>query len=159
MLDHLRPHWPLVALLVSGALLAGAHAFESFGHLAPCTMCLSQREWHWGVAGVALAALVAKPETRWAAFVLALAYLGSTLMASWHVAVEQKWLPATCEASTDLSNIRPLDFNSHEVFQIPHCDTPQWNLLGITMAGYNAIVSLAMAGASLLVAFAGERKP
>lgn len=157
---QLRPRWPIVALLVSGALLAGAHAFETFGHLLPCPMCLAQREWHWGVVAIALSALIAarvRPDRRWAAFVLGLAYVGSFAMASWHVAVEQHWVQATCEAGGNLDNIRVIDFNA--TYQVPHCDIPAWTMFGISMAGYNALISLTLALASLAVATAPERKP
>jgi disulfide bond formation protein DsbB len=154
MLDALPPRWPLVALIVSGALLAGAHAFETFGHLAPCPMCLSQREWHWGVVAIALLALITRRDARVAAFVLGLAYLGSFAMAAWHVAVEQHWVAAQCEAGSGGS----LVFDLNARLDVPHCDTPAWTLIGISMAGYNGLISLAMAVASAMIAFASERK-
>ena len=49
----LARHWPWVALLASAALLGIAHAFETFGHLAPCELCLKQRELYWLAAGIA----------------------------------------------------------------------------------------------------------
>jgi disulfide bond formation protein DsbB len=155
MLDTLRPRWPLVALIVSAALLAGAHAFETFGHLAPCPMCLAQREWHWGIVAIALLALITRRDARVAAFVLALAYLGSFAMAGWHVAVEQHWVAATCETGPVGGS---LVFDLNAKVEIPHCDTPAWIMLGISMAGYNALISLAMAIASALIAVAPERK-
>ena len=152
--DPLRPRWPLLALVVSGALLAGAHAFETFGHLAPCPMCLSQREWHWGIVAIALTALIARKEARAAAFILALAYLGSFAMAAWHVAVEQHWVAAQCEASSSGS----LVFDVNARLDVPHCDTPAWTMLGISMAGYNGLISLGMATLSAIIAFMPERK-
>lgn len=154
--EQLRPRWPLVALVVSGALLAGAHAFETFGHLQPCAMCLAQREWHWGIAAIALAALLfarISAAGRWTAFVLALAFLGSFAMAAWHVAVEHHWIPAQCEVSP----LGSLTFNVNEELHAPTCDQIQWSLFGITMAGYNALISMAMALASFAVALSGKR--
>ena len=154
MLDALGPRWPLVALLMSGALLAGAHGFETFGHLPPCPMCLAQREWHWGVVAIALLALGARQEARAAAFILALAYLGSFAMAAWHVAVEQHWVAAQCETGPGGS----LVFDVNAKLDVPHCDTPAWTMLGVSMAGYNALISMAMTIASAFVAFAPDRK-
>src|SRR5438094_6753873 len=57
----LRPfldRWRLCALLASAAMLAIAHAFETFGRLAPCTLCLRQREIYWTAGAVALAGMV-----------------------------------------------------------------------------------------------------
>lgn len=156
MLNALQPRWPIAALLVSGALLAGAHAFETFGHMAPCPMCLAQRVWHWGIVWIAVLALVRRGDVRWNALVLGLGYVGSLAMAAWHVAVEQHWVQATCEAVGNLDNLRPIDFGG--TFQVPHCDTPAWTMFGVSMAGYNALISLAMALASMILAFAPERK-
>jgi disulfide bond formation protein DsbB len=154
MLDALRSRWPLVALIVSAALLAGAHAFETFGHLAPCAMCLAQREWHWGIVAIALLALVTRKDARAGAFILALAYLGSVAMAAWHVAVEQHWLPAQCESGPAGS----LVFDIHAKLELPRCDDPLWIMFGISMAGYNALISAGMALLSAIVALAPEPK-
>jgi disulfide bond formation protein DsbB len=154
MPDAVRSRWPLVALIVSGMLLAGAHAFETFGHLAPCPMCLAQREWHWGIVAIALFALVTRRDLRAAAFVLGLAYLGSFAMAAWHVAVEQHWVAAQCEAGSGGS----LVFDLNAKLDVPHCDNPLWILFGISMAGYNALISLGMAVLSVVFAFLPERK-
>lgn len=156
MLDLLRSRWPLAALIVSGALLAGAHAFETFGHLAPCPMCLAQREWHWGIVAIALIALLTRNEGRLVAFVLALAYLGSFAMAAWHVAVEQHWVTATCETMPGGGGSLVFDLNAQ--LNVPHCDTPAWTMLGISMAGYNALISLGMTVLSAFFALTAERK-
>ena len=154
MPNALASRWPVVAVIVSAALLVGAHAFETFGHLAPCPMCLSQREWHWGIVAIALATLLTRKEARGAAFILALAYLGSFAMAAWHVAVEQHWVVAQCEASSGGS----LAFDVNARLDVPHCDAAAWTMLGISMAGYNALISLGMAVASAFVCFGSERK-
>jgi disulfide bond formation protein DsbB len=157
MLDRVRPVWPLAALVVSGALLAGAHAFETFGHMSPCQMCLAQREWHWGVVALSLVSLIVLREqphlVRWAAFLIGLAFLGSFAMAAKHSAVELHWIPETCEFDGSV----PTSFNAPTA-PIIRCDTPQWNLFGLTMANYNALISLGMALLSGLIAFAPERK-
>jgi disulfide bond formation protein DsbB len=154
MLDLLRPRWPLIALIVSAALLAGAHAFEAFGHMAPCPMCLAQREWHWGIVAIALVALLGRKDVREAGFILGLAYLGSFVMAAWHVGVEQHWIAATCEATPGGS----LVFDLSAKLEVPHCDIPAWTMLGVSMAGYNALISLAMMIGSAIFAFGRKRK-
>jgi len=158
MLDRVRPVWPLAALLVSGSLLAGAHAFETFGHMAPCQMCLAQREWHWGIVALSLVSLIAirrDPNLlRWAIFLIGLAFLGSFAMATKHTAVELKWIPETCEF--DARQV-PTSFSAPSG-PVVRCDTPQWNLFGLTMANYNALISLGMALLSGLLALAPEKK-
>ena len=159
--SRLRPIWPALALLGSGALLAGAHAFQYFGGLAPCPLCLDQRNWHWAVIGVAAFALVVtrfKPGwARLGALGVGLVLLGAAAMGAYHVAVEQHWVTAQCDARIDLDEIRPLDFG--EQFTVPKCDEIAWSMWGISMAGYNALVSLALALVSFAIAFLPERKP
>jgi len=54
--------WTAFALAASLGMLGAAHAFERFGGLAPCNLCLKQREAYW--AAVAVAAIA----TGWAVF-------------------------------------------------------------------------------------------
>ncbi|MEZ5996249.1 MAG: disulfide bond formation protein B [Hyphomonadaceae bacterium] len=161
-LASFRPIWPALTLLASGALLAGAHAFETFGGLTPCLLCLKQREFHWGVVGVSVAALIIvrfwPALSRWAVVAIGLALLGAGAMALYHVAVEQHLLVAQC----DVGAIDPgsLSFeNLGEDIHPPNCDEIAWQMFGISMAGYNAIISLLLALATFAVALArGERK-
>jgi disulfide bond formation protein DsbB len=159
--SRLRPHWPLLAIFASGAMLAAAHGFQSFGGLQPCPLCLDQRNWHWAVVAVSLLALLAlrvRPGlARWAAVLIGLVLLGSAGMAAYHVAVEQHWVVAQCDARIDPNEIRPLDFG--ETYEIPRCDEIAWSLFGVSMAGYNALISFLLAIASFAVALLPERKP
>lgn len=152
--------WPALTFLLSGALLAGAHAFETFGGLAPCPLCLAQRDWHWGVVGVsAVAFMVNRFRPNFApltAVIVGLALLGAAGQALFHVAVEQHWI--TWQCSTAGVNLDNLDFNAlgDGAVEVPACDKIAWQMLGISMAGYNAIISLLGALASFVVA---GRKP
>lgn len=161
MLAHLRPIWPLVTLAFSGALLAGAILyFQNTLGLAPCPLCLDQRNWHWAVVGVSVGAFVLmrfKPGwSQWAVMVVGLALLGSAAMGAYHVAVEQHWVVAQCDARIDLDDIGPLGETGS--FEVPKCDEIAWQLWGVSMAGWNAIASLLMALATFAVAAAPERK-
>jgi disulfide bond formation protein DsbB len=51
--------WPMLALAASLAMLAAAHAFEKFGNMPPCALCLHQREAYWAAVAVSLLALAA----------------------------------------------------------------------------------------------------
>lgn len=158
--SRLRSVWPLLTLLASGTMLAAAHAFERFGGLAPCPLCLDQRNWHWGVVAASAVGLIAvwfKPSwARWIVLLVGAVLLGSFVQAAYHVAVEQHWVVAQCDARINMDDLRPLDFEGEVV--APKCDEIAWSMFGISMAGYNALISLALALASLVVAAAPERK-
>ena len=159
-LARLRSFWPLLTALLSGALLAGAHAFQNFGGLAPCVLCLQQREWHWAVVALSIAGFIAlrfwPKGARWIAALLGLALLGAAVMGLYHVAVEQHWIVARCESDLDLGDIQAFDPNA--TFVAPACDKPAWTLIGISMAGYNTIISALAALASFVIAFLPERR-
>lgn len=156
-MSRLQPIWPFVSLLASGALLAAAHAFERFGGLAPCPLCLDQREWHWAVVGASVLGIAwvrLVPTRMWiAAALIGVVYIGAAGMAAYHVAVEQHWITAQCEVTPagDLS----FDVNADLV--APSCDTPAWTMFAISMAGYNALISAVLMLASFAVAFAPSR--
>ena len=165
MVDRLRPIWPLLILLISGAMLAAA-VFYFQGHLGlqPCPLCMQQRYWHWAVMGVSALAFVAarvQPKwINWAIVIVGLVLLGSAAMGAYHVAVEQKWVVAQCDIggtvnASDLSlgNLPDGDLRP------PRCDEIVWSLMGISMAGYNAMISLLLALASFYVALTGKRQP
>lgn len=159
-MPRLRLLWPFVTLLVSGALLAGAHAFERIGGYAPCPLCLVQRDWHWGVLAVSVVALILQRtplyRPRLSLFVIGLVLTGSFLMAGFHVGVEEGVFTYVCAAPTgDLD----LTFDVNAPLEVPSCDDPAWTLFGISMAGYNALISLLAALATFAVALWPERKP
>lgn len=158
-LAALRPVWPLLTALASGAMLAAAHAFERIGGLQPCALCLDQRKWHWAVVVVSLVMLLVlrfRPGiSRWAAVMIGAVLLGSAAMGAYHVAVEQHWVIAQCDARIDANQSLAFDVDAELV--VPRCDEIQWQLYGISMAGYNAIISLLLALASFAVGFARER--
>lgn len=158
--------WPWAAAAVSAALLAGAHAFERFGGLAPCILCLRQRETHWAVLGVAAAviavAMVRKAApSRLGAVALGVAFLVAAGWAGYHVGVEFKWWPgpAAC-AGKGLGAISAGSIAAalDGPVKVVRCEDVAWALFGISMAGWNGLVSLAMAAASFAVA-AGAAAP
>jgi disulfide bond formation protein DsbB len=161
-MTRLLPPWPLLTLLFSAAMLAAAHAFQRFGGLQPCPLCLDQRNWHWGVVAVSLAALLA---LRWrpglarsAAGLVGLTLAGAAAQACFHVAVENHWVVYQCSAG-GAANVRPLNEIAEQAIHIPACDEIAWSLWGISMAGWNALLSAAAALASLAVALWPGRKP
>lgn len=155
--------WTAFALAASLALLAAAHAFERFEGLAPCNLCLKQREVYWGAVLIALCATVwhlvsrgSRGTPRIAAFLLAVVFATGAVTAVYHTGGELKWweLPATCSGGGDvnLESLAALALGTGPVEKIVLCDAVTWKFLGLSMAGWNALISAALAVFSLLAA-------
>jgi disulfide bond formation protein DsbB len=141
---------------VSLALILGALGFEYIGGYPPCEMCMWQRYPHFaaivvGLGGGMLAqsGLLPPNLVKPVAILTALLVAVTGAIGVYHAGVEwQMWKgPAACTGSAfQLSG--KLDLNAHVV----SCDHAAWRLFGISMAGYNALISLgfAIAGFALL---------
>jgi disulfide bond formation protein DsbB len=156
--------WPLVALLSSAAMLAIAHGFETFGHLPPCNLCLKQREVYWVAGTVALVALIVArtpwgPRTR-TLFngLLGLIFLFGGGLAFFHAGVEWHWWPGptTCTSTGSGATAAGLDaLLRGEKINPPACDKALWVFLGLSMAGWNCLISLKLA---ILSVWAARRR-
>lgn len=155
--------WTAFALVASLALLAAAHAFERFQDLAPCNLCLKQREVYWGAVAIALTATLwhlisrgSRGTPRIAAFLLAVVFTTGAVTAVFHMGGEMKWwaLPATCSGGGDinLESLAALALGSGPIERVVMCDAVTWRFLGLSMAGWNVLISVALAVFSLLAA-------
>ncbi|WP_292045677.1 MULTISPECIES: disulfide bond formation protein B [unclassified Brevundimonas] len=156
--------WTAFALAASLAMLGAAHAFERFGGLAPCNLCLKQREVYWAavaVGGLATAWTLfsggRRGTPRIAAFLLAAIFATGAITAVFHMGGEYKWwaLPATCSpggGAIDMDSLAALALGTGPVVKVIGCGDVAWSWLGLSMAGWNAIISAALAVFSLLAA-------
>jgi len=142
----------LILLAGSAALLGGAFAFQYWGGLAPCILCWWQRYAHMAAIIIAGAAVVLAPSggsrLTWilvAAAVLAL--LAGVGIAAFHVGVEQHWWPGTAECGSQVGGAGGIEALRARLMAQPivRCDEVAWSLFGISMAGYNLLLSLALA--------------
>ncbi len=137
----------LTATLGSAALLAGAFAFQYLGGLAPCTLCLWQRWPH--AAAVVIGVLFLATGWRWLLGLGALAALVTAGIGGFHVGVEQGWWEGlrTCSAGS-IAGISTADLlnPAADVAAPVRCDAIAWSLFGISMAGWNALLSVGLAG-------------
>lgn len=135
----------LLATLGSAALLIGAFGSQYIGGLAPCKMCLWQRWPHAAAVVIGLVAL-ALGWTR-AAWLGAIAALATAGIGVFHSGVEQGWWegPSTC-TSGDISRLSA-DELLDQILTAPlvRCDEIAWAFAGLSMASWNAIISLALA--------------
>ncbi len=139
----------LLAGFGSLMLLLGALGFQHIGELAPCPMCIWQRWPHVGAVLIALAALTLMWRLRRPLAALgAVAMAGNAALGLFHAGVEQKWWegPSSC-SGVDPSSASAEDMlkSLEESSTLVMCDQIVWDLFGISMAGWNAIISLGLA--------------
>ncbi|NEX45227.1 disulfide bond formation protein B [Pseudotabrizicola algicola] len=142
-----------VAGLGSAALLAGAFAFQYIGGLAPCALCIWQRWPHAVAVGVMVLALLVP--NRWLMALGALAALTSAGIGGFHMGVEYGWWEGlqSCTGGS-ISGISMDDLlNPNAAVAAPvRCDQVPWSMLGLSMAGWNMVLSLGLAGLWALAA-------
>ncbi len=130
-----------LALGVPALLLAGAYASQYGFGLFPCELCWWQRYPHFAGVALALVSTVAEPKRLWIALA-ALAILVSGLIGAFHAGVEYGWWEGFTTCTSNVSNAGgdPLD----AIMNAPliRCDVAQWTLAGISLAGFNALISV-----------------
>ncbi len=150
----------LTALLLPLALLGGALGSEYLGGLVPCEMCYWQR-WPHGaailLAGLAFTSSPASQRSRTLTLLAAIAIAMSGAIGVYHAGVELGIFVGltTCAASASgASNAELLD----QIMKTPlvRCDQVQFAFLGISMAGWNAILSLGGAAVIAWLALKGR---
>jgi disulfide bond formation protein DsbB len=144
----------LLALLLPAGLLGGALFSQYVGGLYPCEMCYWQRWPHAAAILLALGAVFSPSgagRTRTLTLLAALAVAVSGAIGVFHAGVEMGWWEGvtrcTAIAATSLQDILDVP--------LVRCDQVQWEFLGISMAGWNAILSLG--GAAAIVALARSK--
>jgi len=132
-----------LALGVPALLLAGAYVSEYGFGLFPCEMCWWQRYPHFAAVGLALVSTLAQPKRLWIAFA-ALAILVSGLIGAFHAGVEYGWWEGFTACT---SNVAEGGDPLEAIMNAPliRCDVAPWTLTGISLAGFNALISVTSA--------------
>lgn len=140
-----------LALLVPTALLAGAWGAQLIGGLYPCEMCHWQRWPHYAALPVAALAFLVAGRARVSLIVLAaLLIAASGVIGVLHAGVEYHWWQGftACTSPVALGGDTAAERLANLMKQpIVRCDAPQWSFAGISLAGFNALFSLAGAAA------------
>lgn len=146
-----------LALIVPVALLAGALGSQYIAGLYPCEMCHWQRWPHYAAVPLALLALFTRRQMAATTFFLSLAMiaiLSSGLIGVFHAGVEYGWWQGLTACTMSGGSGDPLA----DIMAAPlvSCDQPQWTLAGISLAGFNAILSI---GTAMAITWLVTRKP
>jgi disulfide bond formation protein DsbB len=146
----------LLLALVSAAILLTALALQFLGGLAPCPLCIWQR-WPYG-ALIALGLIGWRWRPRALLGIATLVLLGGAGLAAYHVGIEQGWwaLPGGCIAGASAESVEELKRLLAEA--PPACDQVGFTLLGLTLAGWNLVASLALAAYAIAAALGSWRR-
>ena len=141
--------FPFFVLVTSAIVMAVVLVAQYWGGLAPCELCLTER-WPWDAAIViSFIATMAdsRPALPWVALLLAGVFALGGALAFYHIGVEQHWFagPSACTATGTPTTLEALKAQlQHQ--QPVRCDEPAWTLWGVSLAGWNLLASLMMAG-------------
>ncbi len=147
---------PLLLFVAAGVVVGSALLSQYVGGLQPCELCLAERWPYYIVMALNLLALLAG-HRRLTQAVLALSgivFLVSAGLGAYHVGVEQHWIagPTACTGGGTAGAKSIEDLQKLLLQQQPvRCDEIQWSLFGVSLAGWNLVVSLI-----LLVFTAGQ---
>jgi disulfide bond formation protein DsbB len=156
LIDFNLRRWLWVALLSSALMLAIAHAFETFGGLAPCLLCLQQRDVYWtamGVAAVGIALGFTPLNDRFErlfAAGLAVIFLVGMGISIRHAGAEWGWWPGPAACAANRTSVTAADMAkllSGARLNMPSCEDAAWRdpVVHLSMAGWNALISLKLA--------------
>lgn len=139
---------PLILILVASAAVVGAALLSQYwGGLAPCELCLYERWPYYAAIGLALLALAFPGFGRAGLLLLVLLFLVSAELGFYHTGVEQHWFqgPTSCTSNgrvpQTLEELKALIARTQAVM----CDQVQWQLWGVSLAGWNFVASVLIA--------------
>lgn len=129
-----------LALGVPVALLAGAYLSQYGFGLFPCEMCWWQRYPHFAAILFALVGFVARPRGLWVALA-GVAILVSGAIGAFHAGVEYGWWEGLTSCARPISDSGGDPLEAIMNAPLVRCDVAPWTLAGISLAGFNALIS------------------
>jgi disulfide bond formation protein DsbB len=156
-----------LAVAVGGAAtILGAWIFQYVLGYQPCPLCLDQRFAFY--FGIPLAVLVVLGESvgssrrvlLMALFVIMAGMLFNTGLSAFHAGVEWKWWPGPRDCSGPLNSLGGAGglLRDLQSIHIARCDDAAWRFVGISLAGYDALISLALAAVAGWGLWAGSKQ-
>lgn len=150
--------WPALALAASALMLAAAHVFEQVFGMYPCPLCLRQREVYWALIAMTAVGLIwwrLVPKRRFLValnVLIGLVFVTGVIVAAYHAGVEWKIFPppAGCSVAGPVDPFAMGDLDQR--FILPACNEAPFYILGLSMAGWNGVLSALLAAVSFAAA-------
>jgi len=147
----------LAVTIIAAATLAGAWFFQLVLGIVPCPLCLEQRYAYY--LAIPLGALVAigaakgapRPLLLAGLAILVLAVLGNAVLGGYHAGVEWHFFRGPTDCTGPIGNLGSAGnlLERLDTVKVIRCDEVQWHFLGLSLAGYNVLISLLMAAIAL----------
>ena len=142
----------LAVTVIAAATIAGAWFFQLVLEILPCPLCLEQRyAYYLAIPLGALTAFAAKsgaprPLLLAGLAILCLATLANAGLGTYHSGVEWGLWKGPTDCSGPIVNLgSATDLMSRlDTVKVVRCDEVQWRFLGLSLAGYNVLISLLM---------------
>ena len=159
---------PLVVLALATATTLGFFFFEHVLGYVPCALCYEQRWPYYIALPLIVLALIVSREVNlgrwptWLMTAIGLIFVVSAILGLRHAGVEWGWWegPADCGSGAGgiAGSIDDLNAALSGNITIVPCDKAAWRFLGLSLAGYNALISLALAAISFIPAYAAWKE-
>jgi disulfide bond formation protein DsbB len=149
-LDALRA--AIAILLIAAATIAGAFVFQALGY-APCELCLKERIPYY--VGIAVAVLTVMLATRGPRRLLSPAFAGlfvifaaSAVFGAYHAGIEWGFWPGPSSCTGAIAKAGSMQDFLHQLhtIKVVRCDAVAVRILGLSLAGWNAVISALLAG-------------
>ena len=147
----------LLIAILAAVTVGGAWAFQLAGY-APCELCLKERVPYYAGALLAAVAFVLAARQRTAArtvlALVALVFIASAILGAYHSGVEFGWWagPADCTGDFAAASSTQDFLKQLQNVQVVRCDAIALRVLGLSLAVWNAIISIVLAIASAVAA-------
>jgi disulfide bond formation protein DsbB len=146
----------------AAATIGGALIFEHVWDYQPCKLCLAQRNPYYLAIPLALAVAILPPRLgRIGLWLLALVFIVSAGMGAYHAGAEWgTWAgPSDCGATSASSAGNVGDFlNQLQKTRVVSCTEAAWRFLGLSLAGWNVLISLALTAVAAAAAYKSSRR-
>ena len=152
--------------LIAALTLGGAWFFQYALGIVPCPLCLEQRYAYYLLIPLGLALAFAAPRGLPRAalaaglLVLALAAFANAGLGAYHAGVEWGFWPGPDTCSGPVVNLGSVGnlLNNLDKVKVIRCDEVQWRFLGLSLAGYNVLISNLMAAIAIMGALSLRRR-
>ena len=136
----------LVLAVCAGAIILTVYLMQHLAGIEACDICIIQRYPYFAVLGMCLITIIVnKKFYAYIVFISGIALLITTGYGFYHLGVEEQWFESSCQKDIEIANSIENLKTQIDSRSLIYCDVVLWSLLGVSLAGWNVIVSTMLA--------------